>query len=347
MTALQEIWFLFLAVIVIVYVILDGFDLGVGFWFIFAKDKHEDMTLNERKEIIQSIAPFWDGNEVWLLAAGGILFAAFSDVYATVFSAFYIPLLLVVFCLIIRAVSIEFREEFPSPLWHRVSDFAFIFGSLGPAIAFGVLIGNLVQGIAIDANKQFTGSFVDFFNPYAIIIGLLALSMIITHGAVYLRVRATEKLAAKATQWAKLGIVSFLVISSCSLVISLLFHPHVQNNYIDLPILLIIPIIGFVFIGLTTYYIWNEKDAKLTFVLSALSIAFSILGAGVAIYPNLVFSSIDEAYNLTIHNASATDTGLLVMLIVAIIALPLILVYTLWVYKMMGTKLEDEDITGY
>ncbi len=347
MTALQEIWFLFLAVIVIVYVILDGFDLGVGFWFIFAKDKHEDMTLNERKEIIQSIAPFWDGNEVWLLAAGGILFAAFSDVYATVFSAFYIPLLLVVFCLIIRAVSIEFREEFPSPLWHRVSDFAFIFGSLGPAIAFGVLIGNLVQGIAIDANKQFTGSFVDFFNPYAIIIGLLALSMIITHGAVYLRVRATEKLAAKATQWAKLGIVSFLVISSCSLVISLLFHPHVQNNYIDLPILLIIPIIGFVFIGLTTYYIWNEKDAKLTFVLSALSIAFSILGAGVAIYPNLVFSSIDEAYNLTIHNASATDTGLLVMLIVAIIALPLILVYTLWVYKMMGTKLEDEDIVGY
>ncbi len=347
MTALQEIWFLFLAVIVIVYVILDGFDLGVGFWYIFAKDKHEETTLNERKEIIQSIAPFWDGNEVWLLAAGGILFAAFSDVYATVFSAFYIPLILVVFCLIIRAVSIEFREEFPSPLWHKISDIAFIVGSLGPAIAFGVLIGNLVQGIAIDANKQFTGSFIDFFNPYAILIGSLALSMIITHGAVYLRVRATDKLAAKATQWAKFGIISFLAISSSSLVISLIFHPHIIDNYVDLPILLIIPLIGFVFILTTVYFIWYEKEAKKTFILSSLSIAFSILGAGAAIYPNLVFSSLDEAYSLTIHNASATDTGLLVMLIVAIIALPLILVYTIWVYRMMGTKLKDEDITGY
>jgi cytochrome d ubiquinol oxidase subunit II len=253
----------------------------------------------------------------------------------------------VAFCLIIRAVSIEFREEFPSPLWHKVSDIAFIVGSLGPAIAFGVLIGNLVQGIAIDANKQFTGSFIDFFNPYAILIGLLALSMIITHGAVYLRVRATEKLAAKATQWAKFGIISFLAISASSLVISLLFHPHIQDNYLEFPLLLIIPTIGFIFIGLTVYYIWNEKDAKITFLLSSLSIAFSILGAGIAIYPNLVFSSLNDAYSLTIHNASATDTGLLVMLIVALIALPLILVYTLWVYRMMGTKLEEEDIVGY
>ncbi len=347
MSALQEIWFLLLVVIVIIYVILDGFDLGVGFWFIFAKDKHQETTLNERKEIIQSIAPFWDGNEVWLLAAGGILFAAFSDVYATVFSAFYVPLLLVAFCLIIRAVSIEFREEFPNPIWHKISDIAFIFGSLGPAIAFGVLIGNLVQGIAINADKRFTGSFIEFFNPYAILIGLLALSMIITHGAVYLRVRATDKLTVKATQWAKMGIVSFLAISSSSLFISLIFHPHIIDNFLNLPILLIIPLIGFVCILFTSYYIWNEKNAKLTFILSSLSIAFSILGAGAAIYPNLVFSSLDEAYSLTVHNASATDTGLLVMLIIALIALPLILVYTAWVYKMMGTKLKDEDITGY
>ncbi|PWI47669.1 cytochrome d ubiquinol oxidase subunit II [Candidatus Heimdallarchaeota archaeon B3_Heim] len=347
MSALQEIWFLLLIVIVIIYVILDGFDLGVGFWFIFAKDKHQETTLNERKEIIQSIAPFWDGNEVWLLAAGGILFAAFSDVYATVFSAFYVPLILVAFCLIIRAVSIEFREEFPNPIWHKISDIAFIFGSLGPAIAFGVLIGNLVQDIAINADKRFTGSFIDHFNPYSILIGLLALSMIITHGAVYLRARATDKLAAKATQWAKMGIISFLAISSGSLVISLIFHPHIIDNFLNMPILLIIPLIGFVCILFTSYFIWNEKDAKLTFLLSSLSIAFSILGAGVAIYPNLVFSSLDEAYSLTIHNASATDAGLLVMLIVALIALPLILVYTLWIYKMMGTKLKDEDITGY
>jgi cytochrome d ubiquinol oxidase subunit II len=347
LTALQEIWFIFLAVIVIVYVILDGFDLGVGFWFIFAKDKHEETTLNERKEIIQSIAPFWDGNEVWLLAAGGILFAAFPDVYATVFSAFYVPLILVAFCLICRAVSIEFREEFPSETWHTISDIAFIFGSLGVPMAFGILVGNLVQGIAIDADKQFAGSFLDFFNLYSFLIGFLALSMIITHGAVYLRVRASDQLAQKASAWAKIGIISFLIISSSSLIISLISHPHIIDNYLDSPLLLLVPLFGFVAISSTFWYIWHEKSPKITFVLSSLSIALSILGAGIAIYPNLVFSTIDADYSLTIHNASSTDAGLLVMLLIAIVALPLVLLYTVWVYKMMGAKIEVEDVTGY
>ena len=320
MTALQEIWFLLLAIIVIVYVILDGFDLGVGFWFIFAKDEHEGNTLNERKEIIQTIAPFWDGNEVWLLAAGGVLFAAFPDVYATVFSAFYVPLILVAFCLIIRAVSIEFREEFPSATWHRISDIAFIIGSIGPSVVFGILIGNLVQGIAIDDEKLFVGSFFDFFNPYSILIGLLALSMIITHGAVYLRIRSTTKLAEKATQWAKYSSLGFLIISSVTLVISLIFQSHVVENYIDSFFLLIIPILGFVSIIATTWYIWNERSPIKTFLLSSTSIALSLLGAVIAIYPNLVYSTLDEAYSLTIHNASSTDEGLLVMLIIAAIA---------------------------
>jgi cytochrome d ubiquinol oxidase subunit II len=258
-----------------------------------------------------------------------------------------VPLILVAFCLILRAVSIEFREEFPSPIWHRLSDFAFIFGSLGPPIAFGILIGNLVQGIDVNAEKQFVGDFIEFFNPYALLIGFLALSMIITHGAVYLRVRATDLLAKKATQWAKVGAVSFIILSFSALIISLLFHPHITDNFINLPILLLVPLLGFISIILTLYHIWHEKSAIRTFLLSACSIALSISGAGLAIYPNLVFSSLDTMYSLTIYNASSSDNALFLMLIIAIIALPLVLLYTAYVYKLFGKKLTPDDITGY
>ncbi|UCE14171.1 MAG: cytochrome d ubiquinol oxidase subunit II [Candidatus Heimdallarchaeota archaeon] len=347
LTLLQDIWFIVLAFIIIVYTILDGFDLGVGFWYFFTREKDDQVTKTDRKILLQSIAPFWDGNEVWLIAAGGILFAAFPDVYATVFSAFYLPLILVVFCLILRATSIEFHEEFDSPLWHRIADTAFIIGSIVPSFSFGVVIGNLVQGMPIDANKNFTGTLFSLFNPYSLLIGLLALTIIITHGAIYIRVRTTGPLQKKATQWAKVGIIAFLACSSISLVISVFLHDHVLENFLANPFLLLIPLLGFVAILITFWHIWTEANPIRTFITSAASIALSILGAGIAVYPNLVFSSLDPNYSLTIHNASASDLGLLIMLVIALIALPLVLIYTTYVYKLFSGKLKENDLGIY
>ncbi|MFX0013007.1 MAG: cytochrome d ubiquinol oxidase subunit II [Promethearchaeota archaeon] len=338
---LQDIWFIVLAIIVIIYVILDGFDLGVGFWFFFTRERDEKITRNDRKILLQTIAPFWDGNEVWLIAAGGILFAAFPDVYATVFSAFYLPLILVVLCLILRATSIEFHEEFDSSLWHKITDIAFVIGSLVPALSFGVVVGNLVQGIPIDGNKTFTGELLSLVNPYALLIGLLSLTIIITHGAIYLRVRTTGRLQKKTTQWAKVGIITFLACSSSSLVISILLHDHILDNFLANPLLLMIPILGFLAILGTLWHVWTDADPIRTFILSAISIALSIFGAGVAVYPNLVFSSINASYSLTIHNTSASVLGLFIMLVIALIALPLVLVYTAFVYKLFSGKIEE------
>ncbi|MFX1517976.1 MAG: cytochrome d ubiquinol oxidase subunit II [Promethearchaeota archaeon] len=347
LTLLQDIWFFILVLIIIIYTILDGFDLGVGFWFFFAREKEENITKADRKVLLKAIAPFWDGNEVWLIAAGGILFAAFPDVYATVFSAFYLPLILVVFCLILRATSIEFHEEFDSPLWHKITDTAFIIGSVVPSFSFGVVIGNLVQGLPIDVDKNFTGDLFSLFNPYALLIGLLALTIIITHGAIYIRVRTTGRLQKKATQWAKAGIIAFLACSSFSLVISVLLHDHILENFIANPLLLLIPIVGFMAILTTLWHIWIEADPIRTFISSIISIAFSILGAGIAVYPNLVVSSVNPNYSLTIHNASASDLGLLVMLVIALIALPLVLLYTAFVYKLFSGKIQETDTGVY
>ncbi|MFX1283719.1 MAG: cytochrome d ubiquinol oxidase subunit II [Promethearchaeota archaeon] len=347
LTLLQDIWFIVLILIIIIYTILDGFDLGVGFWFFFAREKDENITKANRKVLLKTIAPFWDGNEVWLIAAGGILFAAFPDVYATVFSAFYLPLILVIFCLILRATSIEFHDEFDSPLWHRITDTAFIIGSIVPSFSFGVVIGNLIQGLPIDVDKNFTGDLFSLFNPYALLIGLLALTIIITHGAIYICLRTTGTLQKKATQWAKIGIIAFLVCSSFSLVISAFFYNHVLENFIANPILLLIPILGFVAILTALWHIWIEADPIRTFISSIFSIAFSILGAAIAVYPNLVVSSVNPNYSLTIHNASASDLGLLIMLMIALIALPLVLLYTAFVYKLFSGKIQETDIGVY
>lgn len=347
LTLLQDIWFIVLALIIIIYTILDGFDLGIGFWFFFTREKDTNITRMERRILLKSIAPFWDGNEVWLIAAGGILFAAFADVYATIFSAFYLPLILVLFCLILRATSIEFHEEFDSPIWYKITDTAFVIGSIVPSFSFGVLVGNLVQGLPIDANKHFTGDLFSLLNPYALLIGFLALTMIITHGAVYIRVRTTGQLQKKATKWAKGGIISFLICSSISLVISILINDHVLDNFLSNPFLLLIPVLGFVAILFTFWLILNDANPVQTFIASSVSIALSILGAGVALYPNLVFSSLDPIYSLTIYNASASELGLLIMLVIASIALPLVLIYTFFVYRLFSGKIKEDELHMY
>ena len=338
MSFLQELWFFLLAFIIIIYTILDGFDLGVGFWFFLTKDKQE------RKAIIKTIAPFWDGNEVWLLAAGGVLFAAFPEVYATVFSTFYLPLVIVAFGLILRAVTVELKNEFDSPLWEKLTDIGFFIGSMIPAISFGVLIGNLVQGIPLDETNNFSGTLLTLINPYGLLVGVMTLVMMLSHGAIYLRVRTTDELAEKATGWAKIGLISYFAIAAIVLVISGFIHPHLVENFVDAPFLITVPIVGFLTIILSIWFILKEKNPIFSFITSAVSIGLTILGAGLAIFPNLVYASNNSSRNLTVYNASSGELTLSTILVVVLIALPLVLTYTAWTYKTLGGKVELADI---
>ncbi|MFX0123381.1 MAG: cytochrome d ubiquinol oxidase subunit II [Candidatus Hodarchaeota archaeon] len=338
MSLLQELWFFLLVFIIIIYSILDGFDLGVGFWYFLTKDKRE------RKTIIKTIAPFWDGNEVWLLAAGGVLFAAFPEVYATVFSTFYLPLVIVAFGLILRAVTIELKDEFDSPLWEMLTDIGFILGSMIPAISFGILIGNLIQGIPLDETSNFSGTLITLINPYSLFIGVMSLIMMISHGAIYLRVRTANRLAEKATRWAKVGLIGYFSIAIIVLVVSAFMHPHLRINFIDAPLLIVIPIVGFLTILLSIWLIIKEKNPVFSFITSAISIGLNILGVGLAIFPNLVYASNNSSRNLTVYNASSGELTLSTILGVALIALPLVLAYTAWTYKTFSGKIELAEL---
>ena len=338
MSFLQELWFFLLAFIIIIYTILDGFDLGVGFWYFLTKDKRE------RRTIIKAIGPFWDGNEVWLLAAGGVLFAAFPEAYATVFSTFYLPLVIVAFGLILRAVTIELKDEFDSPLWEKFTDIGFILGSMIPAISFGVLIGNLIQGIPLDETNNFSGTLLTLINPYSLFIGVMSLIIMISHGAIYLRVQTTDKFAEKATGWAKIGLISYFSIAIIILIISALMHPYLLNNFIEAPFLMVVPIVGFLTILLSIWLIIKEQNPVLSFITSAVSIGLNILAAGLAVFPNLVYASNNSSRNLTVYNASSGELTLSTILGVALIALPLVLAYTAWTYKTFSGKLELTDL---
>lgn len=337
MSFLQELWFFLLVLIIIIYTILDGFDLGVGFLFFFTKDKQE------RKTIIKTIGPFWDGNEVWLLASGGVLFAVFPEAYATVFSTFYLPVVIVAFGLILRAVSIELKDEFDSPLWEKLTNFGFILGSIIPAISFGILIGNIIQGIPLDETNNFSGTILTLINPYSLLIGVMSLVMMIGHGAIYLRVRTTDELAKKATGWAKIGLIGHFSIAAIVLVISAFIHPHLIENFIDVPFMIIIPFIGFLTILISIWLIIKEKNPVFSFISSAVSIGMIILGVGLAIFPNLVYASNNSARNLTVYNASSGELTLSTILGITLIALPLVLAYTTWTYKTLSGKVELAD----
>ena len=193
---LQNLWFLLFGVLVAGYAVLDGFDLGVGVLSLFRQSP------DEKRLMINAIGPVWDGNEVWLLTAGGALFAAFPPVYATVFSGFYLALILLLVFLILRAVSMEFRGKVDSQTWRRFWDLGFGVGSFGPALLFGVAVGNIMRGIALDANGLYTGSFLDLLNPYALVMGLLSLVAFTCHGAVFMWTKSDGELAEAMRAWA-------------------------------------------------------------------------------------------------------------------------------------------------
>lgn len=327
---LNAIWFLLVGVLIAGYAVLDGFDLGVGVLHLFARSKEE------RDVHVASIGPVWDGNEVWLLTGGGALFAAFPVVYATVFSGFYLALMLVLLALVARAVSMEFRGLVESERWQRCWDWAFGLGSLLPAILFGVAVGNVLRGVPITATHEWAGSFLGLLNPYSILVGLVSLAFFVMHGALWLRLKATGELAErmKATALRAWGVFVALYAFATALTAAIspfLFQKAGNPLFWLLSAAVLAAIVGI------PLALRAGRD-RAAFLSSAATIVCAILVTALSAFPVLVPSRTDLAYSLTAYNASSSPLTLTVMLVIALAGMPLVIGYTAVIYRVFKGK---------
>jgi len=331
MIDLNIVWFALIGILITGYAILDGFDLGVGVLHLFAQDDRE------RRINMNAIGPVWDGNEVWLITAGGALFAAFPPVYATVFSGFYLALILVLAALIFRAVSLEFRGKVDSTGWRRMWDWSFGLGSLLPSILFGVAVGNILRGVPIDGDGMYTGSFLGLLNPYSILIGLLSLVMFVMHGALYMTLKTYGELCQRMSRWASSSWIGFVMIYLLTTLYTFFEARHLLENIFNNPLLwlfLIILLGAIVCIPIAL----KAKRYFRAFLSSSVTVACLIGIAAVSMFPKVVPSITDPAYSLTIYNASSTPRTLTAMLIIALIGMPIVIGYTAYIYRVFKGK---------
>ena len=326
MIALQIVWLLLIGVLIIGYAILDGFDLGVGFWHLFAKKGAE------RSAFIRTIEPFWDGNEVWLLTGGGALFAAFPAVYATVFSGFYLALILVLAGLIFRAVAIEYRNKVQDPRWVAAWDVAFSVGSVLPSLLYAVAIGNLLRGLQLNAAGDYTGGFFALLNPYALVVGLVGLSMFAVHGALYLALKTGGETQHKARAWAAKAWWAYAPL----FVIAAGWTSH---GYLRGGVVLPQTLGAAAMLAIGLIRIFNRQGRDLpAFFASCAGIALVMLGVVAVLFPNLVIASNDSSLSLTIFNASSSFRTLGVMLVIALIGMPVVIGYTVFIHRIFKGK---------
>jgi cytochrome bd ubiquinol oxidase subunit II len=328
---LNTIWFVLVGVLFTGYAILDGFDLGVGVLHLFAR------TDLERRIQLNAIGPVWDGNEVWLLTGGGALFAAFPTVYATVFSGFYLALILLLAALIFRAVSIEFRSKVESSQWRAFWDSAFGIGSLLPAVLFGVAFGNILRGVPIDSKQMWTGSFLGLLNPYAIIIGLLSLCLFTMHGAIYLSMKTDGELRDRVAAWIPKSWMATVALYFLATLATIFVSPFLFAGVLKNPlfwVLFLLLLAGIISIPIAA----KARKYGTAFIASSLTVACMVGLSALSLFPRLVPSITDPYYSLTIYNASSSDATLYTMLVIALIGMPLVIVYTVVIYRVFKGK---------
>ncbi|MEE1818739.1 cytochrome d ubiquinol oxidase subunit II [Streptomyces sp. SP18ES09] len=325
---LHDVWFVLIAVLWIGYFFLEGFDFGVG---VLTKLLARDRV--EKRVLINTIGPVWDGNEVWLLTAGGATFAAFPEWYATLFSGFYLPLLIILVCLIIRGVAFEYRVKRPEENWQRNWEQAIFWTSLIPAFLWGVAFGNIVRGVKIDADMEFVGSFWDLLNPYALLGGLVTLTLFTFHGAVFASLKTVGDIRTRARALAlKLGLVTAV------LALGFLVWTQVDTGdgwSLAAMLVAVVALVGaLVAIG--------AGREGWSFALSGVTIVAAVAMLFLALFPNVMPSSLNPEWSLTVTNASSTPYTLKIMTWCAAIATPLVLLYQSWTYwvfrKRIGTQ---------
>jgi cytochrome bd ubiquinol oxidase subunit II len=334
---LETIWFLLWGLLWAIYFMLDGFDLGLGTLrpFIARND-------TESRIIYNVMGPVWDGNEVWLITAGGVTFAAFPTTYAVMFSTLYAPLLLILFGLIIRGVSFEFRGQLDSPGWRRIWDSCLFVGSFVPALLFGVAFANIFQGIPFDDKGVFHGTLFTLLNPYGILGGVLFVLLFLLHGSLWLAAKTEESLYDRAAAlssklWAVLLVVAVIFL------VDTWFATPLYKNYLSRPLLIVIPLATVVALLITRLFIANKAWWYAWFA-SCLTILGATLFGIVGLYPNLYPSSLNPAFSLTAFNSSSSPLTLKIMLVVALIFVPIVILYQGWVYYLFKDKVTLEHL---
>lgn len=334
---LGSVWFVLWGVLWAVYFVLDGFDLGIGtlrpFW---ARNEAEKRTM------YNAMGPFWDGNEVWLLTAGGVTFAAFPKTYAVMFSGLYSALMLLLFALIIRGVSFEFRSKVESESWRKLWDLCNFLGSFLPALLLGVAFANIFKGIPINADGVNEGNLFGLLNPYGLAGGVFFVLLFLMHGALWLAIKTQGELRERAMQtasrlWPMVAVVAVLFL------IFTWFATKLYENYLDMPILMIIPLLAVAGLLLSRVYI-AKKRVVAAWASSALMIATVALFGVVGLYPNLLPSSLDPAFSMTIANSASSALTLQIMLGVALVFVPLVIIYQVWSLVKFSHPITKEDL---
>lgn len=366
---LKLIWWLFVGVLLIGFAVTDGFDLGVG-----ALLPWVGKTDAERRVIINAIGPTWDGNQVWLITAGGAVFAAWPVVYAAAFSGFYIALLLVLFALFFRPVGFDYRSKVEDPRWRTAWDWGLFAGGFVPSLVFGVAFGNLLLGVPFmfddTLRSTYTGSFFALLNPFALLVGVVSLSMLVMHGAVYLQLKTEDVIYARAKLavrlagivmmvsfalagiWLSMGIDGFRILSGPdgNAVPNILGKVVEQSagawlsNYSSYPWMMLAPVLGFAGAALALLFSASDRPGT-AFVASGTSLAGVILTAGFSMFPFIMPSSLDPNSSLTMWDAVSSHLTLQLMFWAVLIFLPLIIVYTSWVYRVMRGKVTEATVS--
>lgn len=335
---LNTLWFILIGVLFTGFFILEGFDYGVGILLPFLGKKDE-----ERRQIINTIGPWWDGNEVWLLTAGGAMFAAFPNWYATLFSGFYLALFLMLLALIFRAVAFEYRSKDRDPRWRAAWDWAIFGGSAIPALLWGVAMANIVRGVPIDADMNYVGGFFNLLNPYALLGGLAGLGVFTLQGATFLALRTTDTVRARAEALARKLWPIVLVVGAGTVVASYFATDIFQRLGVN-------P--GISAIGAGAAFLiaaWSIRQGRFgwAFIMNSLTIALTVVTTFRGLYPRVMVSSLNDAWSLTVQNASSTPYTLRVMSIIALVLVPIVLLYQGWNFYIFRKRVSGESKLTY
>jgi len=348
---MEILWFCIVTFMLGMYVVLDGFDLGVGILHRIIGRTEEERTL-----LIKTIGPVWDGNEVWLLAAGGTLYFAFPKLYASSFSGFYLPLIIVLWLLIMRGIGIEFRHLIHNSMWKSFWDSVFSFASILLTIFFGAALGNIIRGVPLNQEGYFFEPLWTSFTVvpdagildwFTVIMGLVAFSTLISHGANYIAMKTEGELQKRARNVAKYSWWGVLLFSVGAIMATTVIHPEVWRNYADYPWGNIFPILGFVGLAGMFFYPTQGKDTH-AFISSSIFIASMFSATAFGLFPNLLTASTDPNYSITIYNAGANEYGLSVGIVWWIFGIVLTLGYFIYLYRSFRGKVivSSEDV-GY
>ena len=333
---LQTLWFILIAVLWIGFYFLEGFDFGVGMLLPFLGKKDE-----ERRAIMNTIGSVWDGNEVWLLTAGGATFAAFPEWYATMFSGFYLALFLLVVGLILRGISFEYRSKDPNPAWRNRFDWMIAIGSFLPSLLLGTAFANLVHGVPINADKIFTGNFFTLLNPYGLIGGVTMVSVFLLHGANFLTLKLEGDLRERARELSK-KLYRVAAIAVVLLAVATYFFTDISTKIGINPG--IMPIASVVVLLVTIYFI-NNKMEGWAFISTGVHLILTQIAFFTLMFPRVMVSSTNPDYSLTIFNSSSSQYTLTVMSIVALIFVPIVLAYQGWTYYMFRKRISTDKKT--